>query len=158
MIEAATHLVQQGLLDVPDVKCVNAKRAPAVLWNAAWLQEYLSALWREQGHLPPRVGDVQDGAFKHFALAIVGPAGTGKTAVLKVTGALFVFFVGPDCVRKLAPSNAAARLLGGGGHSSCIVQVALREGWTYLQAGKTCQAISSCTPAKMGQCDRGLSR
>ena len=42
-----------------------------------------------------------------------GPGGTGKTAVLKISEALTVFFAGADSVRKLAPSNAAARLLGG---------------------------------------------
>ena len=51
--------------------------------------------------------------FDNFCLAIMGPGGTGKTAVLKVSEPLTVFFVGPDTVRKLAPSNAAARLLGG---------------------------------------------
>ena len=52
-------------------------------------------------------------ALNDFRLAIVGPGGTGKTAVLKITEALTSFFTGPDTVRKLAPSNAAARLLGG---------------------------------------------
>ena len=51
--------------------------------------------------------------FKGYCLAIMGPGGTGKTAVLKLTEALIVFFCGPDTVRKLAPSNTAARLLGG---------------------------------------------
>ena len=75
-VEAALHL--KGLLDVPDVKCANAKQARAVLWNAACLQEHLGALGREEGHLPPRVGDAQRRAFNNFALAIVGPAGIGK--------------------------------------------------------------------------------
>ena len=51
--------------------------------------------------------------FENFCLAIVGPGGTGKTAVLKMTEALTIFFAGPETVRKLPPSNAAARLLGG---------------------------------------------
>ena len=45
----------------------------------------------------PHVGDARPSAINNFALAIVGPAGTGKTAVLKVTVALFVFFVGFSC-------------------------------------------------------------
>ena len=44
---------------------------------------------------------------------MVGPGGTGKTAVLTATEAMIAFFVGPEKVQKLAPSNAAARLLGG---------------------------------------------
>ena len=36
-----------------------------------------------------------------------------ETAVLEITEALTVFFIGKDTVQKLAPSNAAGRLLGG---------------------------------------------
>ena len=43
----------------------------------------------------------------------MGPGGTGKTAVLKTISALIDFFAGAASVHKLAPSNAAARLLGG---------------------------------------------
>ena len=58
--------------------------------------------------------------FQQFALAIVGPGGTGKTAVLKSVEALTNFFAGTDTVRKMAPSNAAARLLQGDTiHSLC---------------------------------------
>ena len=39
VMEAAFFLLQQGLLDVPDVGGVNVKQARAFLWNAAWLQE-----------------------------------------------------------------------------------------------------------------------
>ena len=52
-------------------------------------------------------------AFSNLCLAIVGPGGTGKTAVLKISEALTIFFAGSDTVKKLAPSNAAARILGG---------------------------------------------
>ena len=51
--------------------------------------------------------------FKLFSLAIVGAGGTGKTAVLKITEALTNYFTGAECVHKIAPSNAAARLIGG---------------------------------------------
>ena len=50
---------------------------------------------------------------KDHSLIIVGPGGTGKTAVLKLTEALVVFFAGQRTVHKMAPSNTAARLLGG---------------------------------------------
>ena len=120
VLEAAFHLLEQGLLNVPDLGKINVKQARAFLWNAAWLQEFMSARWRESGELssassePPRLSPDE------FCLAIMGPGGTGKTAVLKITEALIVFFLGPDTVQKLAPSNAAARLLGGDTlHSLC---------------------------------------
>ena len=70
-----------------------------------------SAEWRAKGLLQgcpekPR-------QFERFCLAIIGPGGTGKTAVLKITEALTIFFAGKDTVQKVAPSNAAARILGG---------------------------------------------
>ena len=46
-------------------------------------------------------------------LALLGPAGTGKTTVLLVVEAFIVFFLGSDSVRKGAVTNTAARLLGG---------------------------------------------
>ena len=119
VMEAAFALSQQGLLNIPDVGVINVKQARAFLWNAAWLQEYMCSKWREYATL---IDDDSEGAprLQHFALAIVGPGGTGKTAVLKITEALTTFFLGPDVVRKLAPSNAAARLLQGDTlHSLC---------------------------------------
>ena len=68
------------------------------------------------------VASSKERKFTDFCLAIVGPGGTGKTAVLKMAEALTVFFAGPDTMRKLAPSNAAARLLGGDTlHSLCKI-------------------------------------
>ena len=121
VMEAAFHLlVVEGLLNVQDLGQMNVKQARALLWNAAWLQEHMSVRWRNEGALQADLPG--DGArhFADFALAIMGPGGTGKTAVLKVVEALTVFFVGAETVRKLAPSNAAARLLGGDTmHSMC---------------------------------------
>jgi len=111
VMEAAFFLLRSGLLNVPDVGTINVKQARAFLWNAAWLQEYMSATWREE--CPQATDAGKERKFQDFCLAIVGPGGTGKTAVLKMVEALTVFFAGPDTVHKLAPSNAAARLLGG---------------------------------------------
>jgi len=69
--------------------------------------------WRSMGYLhiePDRKTKI---TVDNFCLAIIGPAGTGKTAVLKLTEALIIFFAGLNTVQKLAPSNTAARLLGG---------------------------------------------
>ena len=107
-MEAAFHLLfAEGLLNVQDLGQINVKQARAFLWNAAWLQEHMSVQWRNEGI--PQADLPGDGArhFADFALAIMGPGGTGKTAVLKVIEALTVFFAGAETVRKLAPSNAA---------------------------------------------------
>ena len=74
--------------------------------------------WRENNTLLDDTGEPL--RLQQFALAIVGAGGTGKTAILKSIEALTTFFAGPDTVRKLAPSNAAARLLHGDTlHSLC---------------------------------------
>ena len=44
---------------------------------------------------------------------LVGGAGSGKTTTLLVIEALLDFFLGPASMRKSAPTNTAARLLGG---------------------------------------------
>ena len=90
-METAFYLIKQGLLTIPDVGTVNVKQARAFLWNAAWLQEHMNARWAEDGTAVE--GDVQPGKQKmqDFALAIMGPGGTGKTAVLRITEALTVF-------------------------------------------------------------------
>ena len=88
------------------------------MWNAAWLQEHMRSHWRENNTLLDDTGEPL--RLQQFALAIVGAGGTGKTAILKSIEALTTFFAGPDTVRKLAPSNAAARLLHGDTlHSLC---------------------------------------
>ena len=88
------------------------------MWNAAWLQEHMRSQWRENNTLLDDTGEPL--RLQQFALAIVGAGGTGKTAILKSIEALTTFFAGPDTVRKLAPSNAAARLLHGDTlHSLC---------------------------------------
>lgn len=111
VMKAALYLLEQGLLNVPGVGAINVKQARAFLWNAAWLQDYMNDEWRQQGLLSD-VGS-RGRKFQDFAVIIVGPGGTGKTAVLKITEALAAFFIDGDAVKKLAPSNAAARLLGG---------------------------------------------
>ena len=69
--------------------------------------------WRGDGHLQDDLPGNGRRYFAEFGLAIMGPGGTGKTAILKVSEALTTFFAGPETVAKIAPSNAAARLLGG---------------------------------------------
>jgi len=117
VMETAFCLLQQGLLNIPDIGGVNVEQARALLCNAAWLQEHMNRVWSAEampGGSPACHGRPTDtDAFEQFDLLIIGPGGTGKTAVLKITEALTTYFAGPNVVQKLAPSNAAARLLGG---------------------------------------------
>ncbi len=113
VIEAAFSLLSQGLLNIPDVGRINVKQARAFLWNALWLQDYMNSVWSDTHEISGRDDRTHKTLVEDFCLAIVGPGGTGKTAVLKITEALTSFFAGPETVKKLAPSNAAARLLRG---------------------------------------------
>ncbi len=92
---------------------MNVKQARAFLWNAAWLQQHMIEVWITEDALPADAATPLSLKFEQYCLAIMGPGGTGKTAVLKLPEALTIHFAGADTVRKLAPSNAAARLLGG---------------------------------------------
>ena len=92
VMEAAFHLIKTGILNIPDVGRVNVKQARALLWNAAWLQEYMNSIWRDQGVLPPLAESSKKNGLDDFALAIMGPGGTGKTAVLKTIHALIDFW------------------------------------------------------------------
>ena len=105
VMEAAFFLLREGLLNVPDTGRINVKQARALLWNAAWLQEHMGQVWREEGSLTGSRASVAKVDFSEFCLAIIGPAGTGKTAVLKITEALTLFFAGPETVTKLAPGT-----------------------------------------------------
>ena len=69
------------------------------------------AHWRAEGDLLDSA-DVEEVACDD-KLVLIGPAGAGKTTVLKAAEALIDHFVGPESVRKCAISNAAARLLRG---------------------------------------------
>ena len=112
-LRGSIFLLGEGVLNIPDIDTINIKQAYAFLWNAAWLQEYKTRQWRDEGVLP-RLATTSEVIDMHeFSLAIMGPGGTGKTTVLRTVEALTEFFTGPNTVRKLAPSNAAARLLGG---------------------------------------------
>ncbi|CAK0794832.1 unnamed protein product, partial [Prorocentrum cordatum] len=112
VVDACLHLLHNGVLDVVDMERVNVKQARALLWNAAWLQDVMNRRWGfDEPTGPTATGrpSFADG----FQLALMGPGGTGKTAVLRVVEAVICYFNGPDTVQKCAPSNSAARLLKG---------------------------------------------
>ena len=107
VVEAAIFLITEGLFNIPDVGTLNVKQCRAFLLNAVWLQEHMNNQWELESASP------LSGQFDEFVFAMVGPGGSGKTAVLKITEALITYFAGSDTVQKIAPSNAAARLIGG---------------------------------------------
>ena len=93
-------LPEQGLLNVPDVGCINVKQARALLWNAVWLQEFMNERWKDEAcFLSLDRPQERSNLAQRFRLAIIGPGGTGKTAVLKVAEALTCFFAGPETVK-----------------------------------------------------------
>ncbi len=68
--------------------------------------------WVENAELPSSARMALD-ASPDDALVLIGPGGTGKTAVLRADEAMIDYFVGDEAVRKCAISNTASRLLGG---------------------------------------------
>ena len=82
VMEAAFFLLREGLLNIPDIGRINVKQARAFLWNAAWLQDYMTTVWSEESTMNVNRSRLPERRFEDFCLAIVGPGGTGKTAVL----------------------------------------------------------------------------
>ena len=82
VMEAAFFLLREGLLHIPDVGRINVKQARAFLWNAAWLQDYMTMVWAEKSTMYLNRSRLPERKLDDFCLAIVGPGGTGKTAVL----------------------------------------------------------------------------
>jgi hypothetical protein len=110
VMEAAFYLITSTLLRIPGTEYTNVKQALALLHYARWIQCAKTTEWREEGQLLPVPG--QAPIAYQLRLILIGAAGTGKSTVLRMVEALAVFF-GPASVRKGAPSNAAARLIGG---------------------------------------------
>jgi hypothetical protein len=111
VMEAAFFLIQSDLLRIPGVGCVNVKQARALLHHARWIQACKTKEWESTGILLPEGPQLTETESLH--LIMIGAAGTGKSTVLRIVEALSDKFFGPDSVRKGAPSNTAARLLGG---------------------------------------------
>jgi hypothetical protein len=111
VMEAAFYLIASTLLRIPGTKYVNVKQAIALLQYARWIQCCKTKEWQDQGQLLPAT-DQTSLAFQ-LRLVLIGAAGTGKSTVLRMVEALADKFFGPMSMRKGAPSNAAARLIGG---------------------------------------------
>jgi hypothetical protein len=115
VMEVAFFLLEAGVLTAPQTGRINVKQARALLHIAAWLQILMSRKWIADGLLSADTlcGKKHLRRFGQMMLAIMGPAGTGKTSIIKVAEALIEYFVGDDVVVKCAPSNTAARLFKG---------------------------------------------
>ena len=90
-MEVAFYLVARGLFRIPDVGILNQKQAKAFLYICSWLQRYMIDRWVDSGEMPPAARTEPD-ASPDFELVLLGPGGTGKTAVLKAAEAII------DCV------------------------------------------------------------
>ena len=115
VMEAAFFLIEAGVLNVPLTGKANVKQSRALLHIAAWLQTFMSQSWTENGNLCPHPAteSAQWQKLLRLMMALMGPAGTGKTTVVKVSLALCEHFLGDDSTVKSAPTNTAARLFGG---------------------------------------------
>ena len=108
--DAAAFLVRKGLLNVKGTEKINLKQARALLHFASWAQSLLSKRWSQEELLAPPPAALHVDTLFH---ALIGGPGTGKTTTTKVINALLEHFLGPECMPQSAPTNTAARLLGG---------------------------------------------
>ena len=165
--DAAAFLIRQGVLNVKDTPYVNVKQARALLHFAHWLQQRLSREWAKESLVIDINTKVQ---LKPLYHALIGGPGTGKTTTTKVINALLEHFLGPECMPQSAPTNTAARLLGGntvdaryklprstlisknGGQLSDMVLKSFRRQWQNAQA-QNIDEISMLGPDKFHQMD-----
>ncbi len=82
-----------------------------LLHYARWIQCCKTTEWEEAGVFFPVPG--RPPLRYQLRLILIGAAGTGKSTILRIVEALADKYFGPASVRKGAPSNAAARVLGG---------------------------------------------
>jgi hypothetical protein len=117
VLESAFYLLSKGILNVPGTSLINIKQGLAILHAAACIQRIKTREWicgskLSEDMLSPALRKTWD-VHEDFLAVIAGAAGTGKTAVLQVVEKLFEHYFGPDSFLKSAPTNTAARKLGG---------------------------------------------
>ena len=111
VMEAAFYLITSTLLRVPATGCINVKQALTLLHFARWIHCCKTTEWEEAVLFFPEAG--RPPLAYQLRLILIGAAGTGKSTILRIVEALADKFFGPASVRKGAPSNAAARVVGG---------------------------------------------
>ena len=107
---------------------MNAKWALAFLHFSVWVQLKKSMQWIETkvlqdtnsihaascNELRALFGSEIDGnGVALFIMILTGAGGTGKSTIVKTLEAFAEFWLGFECIRKSAPTNTAARVIGG---------------------------------------------
>ena len=110
VLDAAVFLLDAGLLNIKNTSEMNIKQGRAMMQWAWWLQNYKSDQWIREGRLSEAPWKLDSSPLHHV---LIGGAGAGKTTTLRVIDALLDKFLGVGSLLKSAPTNTAARLLGG---------------------------------------------
>ena len=108
-----------GIINLPRTDALNQKMAHAILHCACWLQGVIDALAAEEDE--HYAMNTSDGTHNDpFYFVLLGPGGTGKTSVIIIVTELIRYFFCHEAVKLMAPTNAAARLIGGDtAHALC---------------------------------------
>ena len=122
------HVIHKGFCDVRPSKLINVTWALTLLQVAVWSQVKLSKKCVTEGSLESNaaMSSTSHAALRRclgnnfdsdtvpvLIMAIVGAAGTGKTAVLKIIQPFADVWLGIESVLKSAPTNTASRVFGG---------------------------------------------
>ena len=94
---------------LPGTKLSNRKQALALLMLSRWLHEHMSSIAHRDHNANHHI--LLENHIRN--MIIIGPAGTGKTTVLKSAQAIMRVLCGHLLFHRGAISNTAARLLGG---------------------------------------------
>jgi len=140
VLEAAFYLIRNGCCHVRGKDVINVKWARTLLHFAVWVQLKMSRQWVEKKLLQPQATDLSKEQRELFAMD-----GEVCKDVDDVPTQAAIFFLGVESIRKAAPTNTAARVLGGR-HLSCNAQVALRqfEDQEGTSVGRGTTRLSKC--------------
>ncbi len=128
VLNAVFYIFASGLINSPKTRNLNKKMALAILHCACWLQGYIDGLADEEGVAHADVACAYPNG-DPFYFVLLGPGGTGKTSVIIVVTELVRFFFTEDAVKLVAPTNAAARLIGGDtAHAVCKLPLEAKDG------------------------------
>ena len=115
VMEATFFLLTAGILNHPGTNVINIKQGLALLHIAVWLQTTMSERWTKEHQIRAQDWSSTEDweARQTLLMALMGPAGTGKTSVVRVAIALCEHFLGENTTVRSAPTNTAARLFEG---------------------------------------------
>ncbi len=113
VLEAAAFLLQRGVLSIRRLGKTNTKQGRALMIWASWLQHRKSLEWVAERKIDRAGIIVVPECLKQLEMILIGGPGTGKTTTIMVEEALLDFFYESGAMGKAAPTNTAARLLGG---------------------------------------------